>query len=192
MKNTKTSSISTQKLVLSAIMTALVVILQFLSMNMRFSMFSITLTLVPIVLGAALCGVSVGAWLGFVFGIIVLLTGDAHAFLAINVPGTIITVLVKGTMSGLCAGLVYKLLSQKNRYLGVMTAAIVSPIVNTGIFLVGCSVFFMDTITQWANGGNVIQYMLVGLVGINFLIELAINVVLGPVIVRLLDIRKKN
>ncbi|MBQ7794560.1 MAG: ECF transporter S component [Clostridia bacterium] len=192
MKNTKTSSISTQKLVLSAIMTALVVILQFLSMNMRFSMFSITLTLVPIVLGAALCGVSVGAWLGFVFGIIVLLTGDANAFLAINVPGTIITVLVKGTMSGLCAGLVYKLLSQKNRYLGVMTAAIVSPIVNTGIFLVGCSVFFMDTITQWANGGNVIQYMLVGLVGINFLIELAINVVLGPVIVRLLDIRKKN
>lgn len=183
----------TKKLVITAMLTALVVILQFASMNLRFSMFSITLTLVPIVLGAALCGVSAGAWLGFVFGVIVLLTGDAAAFLAVNIPGTIITILVKGTACGLFAGLVYKALSRLNKYLAVAAAALASPIANTGIFLIGCKIFFMPTITEWALGlgfgDNVGKYMIVGLVGINFLIELGINVVLSPVIVRLINIR---
>ncbi len=190
-----TNSQLTKKLVITAMLTALVVILQFVSMNLRFSMFSITLTLVPIVLGAALCGVSSGAWLGFIFGVVVLLTGDANAFLAVNVPGTIITVLVKGTACGLFAGLVYKAFARFNKYIAVAAAALVSPIANTGIFLLGCLVFFMPTITEWAAslgfGDNVGKYMIVGLVGINFLIELAINVVLTPVIVRLLNIRNK-
>lgn len=190
-----TNSQLTKKLVITAMLTALVVILQFVSMNLRFSMFSITLTLVPIVLGAALCGVSSGAWLGFIFGVVVLLTGDANAFLVVNVPGTIITVLVKGTFCGLFAGLVYKAFARLNKYIAVAAAALVSPIANTGIFLLGCLVFFMPTITEWAAslgfGDNVGKYMIVGLVGINFLIELAINVVLTPVIVRLLNIRNK-
>lgn len=190
-----TNSQLTKKLVITAMLTALVVILQFVSMNLRFSMFSITLTLVPIVLGAALCGVSSGAWLGFIFGVVVLLTGDANAFLAVNAPGTIITVLVKGTFCGLLAGLVYKAFARFNKYIAVAAAALASPIANTGIFLIGCLVFFMPTITEWAAslgfGDDVGKYMIVGLVGINFLIELAINVVLTPVIVRLLNIRNK-
>ena len=183
----------TKKLVITAMLTALVVILQFVSMNLRFSMFSITLTLVPIVLGAALCGVASGAWLGFVFGVVVLLTGDAAAFLAVNIPGTIITVLVKGAVCGLFSGLIYKALSRFNTYLAVAAAAVAAPIANTGVFLIGCLLFFMPTITEWAAGlgfgDNVGKYMIVGLVGINFLIELAINVVLSPVILRLINIR---
>ncbi len=189
MNNTQTS---TQKLVLTAIMTALVIILQYVSMSLRFSMFSITLTLLPIVLGSALCGVSAGAWLGFVFGVIVLATGDANPFLAVNTVGTIVTVIVKGTLSGLLAGLMYKYFSRFNRYVGVISAAVTSPIVNTGVFLIGCRVFFMDTITEWAGGEDVFTYMIVGRVGINFMIELATNVIWSPVIVRLLDIRNKH
>ncbi len=183
---------STQKLVMTAIMTALVIILQYVSMSLRFSMFSITLTLLPIVLGSALCGVGSGAWLGFVFGVIVLATGDANPFLAVNVPGTIITVLIKGILSGLCAGLVYKYFSRFNRYIGVISAAVISPIINTGVFLIGCKLFFMDTIVEWAGGGDVLTYMLMVLVGINFIIEFAANVILSPVIVRLLDIKNKH
>lgn len=193
MKNS--NSQLTKKLVITAMLTALVVILQFVSMNLRFSMFSITLTLVPIVLGAALCGVSSGAWLGFVFGVVVLLTGDAASFLAVDIPGTIITVLVKGAVCGLFSGLVYKALSRFNTYIAVAAAAVAAPVANTGVFLIGCLLFFMPTITEWALnlgfGDNVGKYMIVGLVGINFLIELAINVVLSPVIVRLLNIRNK-
>lgn len=158
-------------------------------------MFSITLTLVPIVLGAALCGISSGAWLGFVFGVIVLLTGDANTFLAVSIPGTVITVLAKGTFCGLFAGFIYKLVAKFNKYAAVAAAAVAAPVANTGVFLIGCCIFFLPTITEWAIGlgfgDNVGKYMIVGLVGINFIIELAVNVVLTPVIIRLLNIRNK-
>ncbi len=191
--NTKTS---TKTMVLGAVLTALVVILQFLGAFIKFGPFSISLVLVPIVIGCATCGVSIGAWLGLVFGITVLISGDAAAFLAVNAIGTIITVLLKGTLCGLLAGVVYKALEQKNRYLAVVVAAIVCPLVNTGIFLLGCLVFFLGTIKEWAIGfgfgENVAQYMIFVLVGGNFLVELAMNIVLSPVIVRLLNVREKQ
>lgn len=186
---------TTQVLVLAAILTALVVVLQSMGSFIRFGMFSISLVLIPIVIGAATCGVKIGAWLGFVFGVVVLMSGDAAAFLAISIPGTIITVLVKGTACGLAAGLVYKALEKKNRYLAVIAAAIVCPVVNTGVFLIGSVIFFLDTLAQWGNDGGFAslgEYILFGLVGGNFLFELGSNIVLSPVIVRLLSIRKKQ
>ena len=85
------------------------------------------------------------------FSVMVFITGDAAFFLSLNVIGTIITVLVKGTVAGLCAGLVYKLLVKFNNYLAVLVAAIVCPIVNTGIFLIGCSIFFFKDVSSWAS-----------------------------------------
>ncbi|MDD7393212.1 MAG: ECF transporter S component [Eubacteriales bacterium] len=184
---------STRKLTGLAILTALVVILQFLPIKGPF--FLITLTLVPIVIGSALYGAFAGAWLGFIFGVTVLLSGDAAAFLTINIPGTIATVLVKGTLAGLAAGLVYKLASKVNRYFGVICSALVAPVVNTGIFLLGCRLFFMDTVNGWAAASgyeNVGAYMILSLVGINFLIELGVDLVCSPVILRLINIRKKE
>lgn len=184
---------STRKLTGLAILTALVVILQFLPIKGPF--FLITLTLIPIVIGSALYGAFSGAWLGFIFGVTVLLSGDAAAFLTINIPGTIATVLVKGTLAGLAAGLVYKLASKVNRYFGVICSALVAPVVNTGIFLLGCRLFFMDTVNGWAAASgyeNVGAYMILSLVGINFLIELGVDLVCSPVILRLINIRKKE
>ena len=73
-------------------------------------------------------------------------------------------------------------------------AAIVCPVVNTGIFLLGCQVFFLDTVTQWAalyGFENVGAYMIFGLTGVNFLIELGVDLVLAPVSTRLIRIGKK-
>ena len=186
---------STKNLVLASILTAIVIILQFLGSFIKLGHFSVSAVLVPIVIGVATCGVGVGAWLGFVFGIVVILSGDATPFLAINVPGTIITVLLKGTLCGLFAGIVYKIVAKLNKYAAVAAAAVICPIVNTGIFLLGCLAFFMDTISGWALelgfGGNVAQYMIFVLVGANFLAEMAVNVLLSPAIVRLLNINEK-
>ena len=196
MNNTKTNKMSTNTLVLSAVLTALVVILQFMGSFVKLGPFSVSLVLIPLVIGAATCGALTGAWLGLVFGAIVLISGDAGAFLGVNVLGTIVTVLLKGIACGFFAGLVYKLLERINRYVAVIGAAIVCPLVNTGVFLLGCLVFFMDTVTGWATaaglGGNVAQYMIFGLVGGNFLFELGLNIIISPVIVRLLNIRKKQ
>lgn len=188
---------TTQTMALGAILTALVVVLQFVAILFRtlFPMFpfTITLVLVPIVLGAAVCNTRIAGWLGFVFGIVVLFT-DAATFLAINMPATVLVVLVKGTAAGLAAGFVYRLLEKKNRYLAIGVAAVVCPVVNTGIFLLGCRLFFFETIKSWGLAGgfdNVFAYMILALVGVNFLIELGINVVLSPVIVRVINIQKK-
>ena len=172
--------------------TAIVMVLQFIGSGIRFGTFSISLVLVPIVVGSAVYGWKAGAWLGFVFGLTVLLSGDASPFLAVNIPGTIAVVLVKGIVCGLVAGLIYKLLEKANRYLAVFVAAILCPVVNTGIFLLGCQLFFLETVTQWAGGSqNLATYIFVTLTGVNFLLEVGVNVVLSPVIVRLIRIGKQ-
>ncbi len=195
MTNTEKRKQQTKQLVLGAILTALVIILQFMGSFIRLGMFSISLVLIPIVIGAATCGVKIGGWLGLVFGFTVLISGDAAAFLAIDVAGTIITVLLKGIACGLCAGLVYKVLEKYNRYVAVIAAAIVCPLVNTGVFLLGCFVFFLEAIKEWGTSqgfNNVVKYMFLGLVGGNFFFELGSNIILSPVIVRILNIEIKE
>ena len=187
---------NTKKLTSLAILSALVIILQILAIFLRTVGFAPSLVLVPVVLGAALFGPSAGAWLGFVFGMAVLISGDAAAFLSINAFGTVATVLLKGTAAGYFSGITYKLFERLNKTLAVFASAIVCPHVNTGIFLLGSLVFFLDTIKMWADGAgfgaNWGSYMIIGLVGTNFLFELALNVLLAPTIVRLIDIVKKS
>lgn len=185
----------TKKIVGIGLLTAVVVVLQALAVVIRpTGIFNISLVLVPIVVGAALYGYKAGAWLGFVFSVVVLFT-DTAAFMAISIPGTIITVLVKGTVAGLAAGLVYQALQKKNKVLAALSSAVVCPVVNTGLFLAGCVLFFMDTIKGWASAtgyASAFTYMIFALVGVNFLIELGVNVLLSTTIVRIIEIGKKN
>lgn len=262
---------NTRTLVGLGLLTAIVIVLQFIGAFLKFGTFSISLVLMPIVVGAALYGVFAGAWLGLVFGIVVLLSGDANLFLGINPFGTIVTVLLKGILAGAVSGLVYiglaNLFSKNNateRFatiaaccllliggivllafgisingagntitvldkfelradtfcivcgavlaaLGlilliyvlikkpdlditaaVFVSAAVCPIVNTGIFLIGCRLFFFDTIKEWAGGSDVGTFMIVGLVGFNFILELAINLILSPAIVMLINYGHKS
>ena len=147
MSNTN-SKFNTQALVGMGILTAIVVVLQFIGAFIKFGPFSITLVLAPIIIGAALYGWKAGAWLGAVFGIVVLLSGDAAAFMTVNAPGTVILCILKGTLAGAAAGLVYKALEKVNPWVAVIAAAIVCPVVNTGVFLLGCLVFFLDTVKE--------------------------------------------
>lgn len=185
----------TKKMVGVGLLTAIVVVLQALAVAIRpTGIFNISLVLVPIVVGAALYGYKAGAWLGFVFSIVVLFT-DSAAFMAISVPGTIITVVLKGTLAGLVAGLVYLALEKKNRYVAVVASAIICPVVNTGIFLIGCLVFFLETLNVWgaaAGFESVGSYLIFGMVGVNFLIEMAVNIVLSSVIMRIIRIGKND
>lgn len=186
---------NTKKIVGVALFTAIVVVLQLLGSFIRFGPFSISLVLIPIVVGTALYGIGAGAWLGLVFGVTVLASGDASAFLAVNVPGTIITVLAKGASAGLLSGAVYKLVEKKNKTAATICAAIAAPIANTGVFLLGCLIFFMPTINGWAAAVGIESagtYMITTLVGFNFIFELLVNVVLSPIIVRLIGLGKKE
>ena len=183
------------KMVGTGVLTAVVIVVYLLTMGISVGPFNITFALIPIVVGAALYGWATGGWLGLVFGAMVLFTGGANAFLVINVPGTIITVLVKGAAAGLVPGLIYNALEKKNRWAATICAAAAAPIVNTGIFLLGCLAFFMGTINEWAAGAGIENagvYMVTVFVGVNFLVELGANLLLSSVIVRIVDIVKNK
>ncbi|MBR4172810.1 MAG: ECF transporter S component, partial [Clostridia bacterium] len=180
---------------LASMLTAIVFLLQYFGAAIKIGTFSISTVLIPIVIGAATCGYWVAAWLGLVFGIAVLLSGDASIFLAVSWWGTILTVILKGTACGLVSGIVYKAVKKvSNEFVAVISAAIVCPVVNTGIFLLGCLAFFMDTVAQIAASagweGSIGKFMLVAFVGANFLIEMGVNIFFTPIIVRLLKIKK--
>ncbi|MBE6928532.1 MAG: ECF transporter S component [Ruminococcaceae bacterium] len=162
-----------------AILSAIVVVLQLLGSFIRLGPVSICLVLVPIVVGAAAYGPGAGGILGAVFSIVVLCQPDTSFFYGISVPGTVLTVLTKGILGGWLSGLAYRTLCAKNAYLASVVAAIICPIVNTGIFFLGCLLFFWDGIAE-AFGGDVMHVIITVMIGINFLAEFAVNIIISP------------
>lgn len=180
----KTANIT--RMVGIALMSAIVVVLQLVGSFIRFGPVSVSLVLIPIVVGAAMYGPSAGAVLGGVFSIVVLTQPDTAAFFGISVLGTVVTVMGKGILAGLLSGLVYRALSSKNKLLGVILAAITCPVVNTGLFALGSRVFFWDYISSL--GGAVFLFTV--MIGFNFVAELAANIICAPVILRILHAAK--
>ena len=195
----KTNKKMIQQLVGTAVLAALIVILQLVASGIKIGPFTITLSLVPIILGACLFGPAAGAFLGAVFGGMVCISvvtgadpGGYLMFLELPVL-TLVLCMLKSTVAGLVAGLLSRFI--KNRDLSAILAAVACPICNTGILCIGILAFYNELVTGWAIGAgfsNAIGYVILGMVGINFLVELAINLVLAPVILRILSIVKIN
>ena len=96
-------------------------------------------------------------------------------------------------LAGLAAGYVYKLLEGKNKYLAIMAAAAVAPVVNTGIFIIGCLIFFIGAVRDMAAGAGmgIFGYLIIFFVGLNFVFELIVNVAVAPALSRLTEIAKR-
>ena len=187
----------TRRLTGLALMTAIIVVLQVVASFVKFGPFSITLALAPIIIGAALYGAGAGAWLGAVFGVVVLIACVAgwdmggNILFTANPLLTAALCIVKGAAAGWVSGLVFRGLSSRSPMGASIIAGIVCPVVNTGIFCVGLAVFFYDTLVAWAGGSDLIYYIIFVLTGVNFVLELAINLVLSTVIVRVVGARKR-
>ena len=104
----------TRRLAGLALFTAIVVVLQLLGSFIKVGPFAVSLVLIPIVVGAAVYGVSAGAWLGFVFGVVVtiaVVTGaDQGGYIMFSARPvmTVLVCLIKGTAAGYVAGLLYR------------------------------------------------------------------------------------
>lgn len=177
------------------ILSAVVVVLQLLASVIKLGPFSITFAIMPIVVGGAIYGWEGGAWLGFVFGVIVLMTDPTIPILMeANVHATIVVCLLKGILAGAAAAAVYRLIERKNRWAAIIAASLVCPIVNTSLLVIGFLLFFYDFVMAWAEGmgyTNIALYIVTGMVGWNFLVETGVNLCLSTVIVRVLSIVKK-
>lgn len=185
-----------QRTALLALFTAIVAVLQMLGIAIRFGVFAVSLVGVPIIIGGALMGPLAGAWLGLVFGITVLVSGDAALFLTWNPAATVAIVLLKGTLAGLAAGGVYRLLEKKNSFLAVLAAAVVCPLVNTGVFFLGCMLFFLEDCVQFAANlgitGSGPAVVMTAFIGFNFFFELGLDLVLSGIVDRLIHIGKQS
>lgn len=197
----RTTYSNTQCLVGTAVLVALIIVLQTVGSGIHFGPFTPTLSLVPIIIGAVLYGPLTGALLGLVFSIVVLIAvvsgadaGSAVMFAA-NPIATVALCLVKGTAAGYLAGVVAKRLTSRNLTMGVIISAIVAPVCNTGIFCIGMLLFFRDLLASWgeaAGFSNMFIYIFAGLIGINFIVELLIDIVLSPVIIRIISAVKRS
>ena len=194
----KTLSSKTERLAGLGILTAIIIVLQIISTFVKFGPFSITLSLIPIIVGAAIYGVGAGAYLGAVFSAIVVIMcitgGDVGGAMVWNANPImcLVVCMLKGTLAGFEAGIHYKALEKSNKIVASVVAALVSPIANTGIFIIGLVLFFKDTLALWAGGSDLLYYIVFGLTGVNFLVELGVNIILSPVIVRIIQAVKAN
>ncbi|MBQ8320528.1 MAG: ECF transporter S component [Clostridia bacterium] len=181
------------------ILLALVIVLQVFGGYIKIGTTPLSFVLVPIVLGAILFGPTVGGFLGFAFGLIVLLYGvfglDGFTMVLFNDHPiwTSILCLGKGTAAGVIAGLVYKIVAKKNGYAATFVAAATAPLVNTGLFILG-ALLMSDTLSAnfVADGTTVIYFLVIVCAGINFLIELAINLICSPAIYTVLRVASKG
>ncbi len=192
-----------QRIVGTALLAAIVVVLQLLASTLTIGSFSFALVLIPIVLGAATYGVGTGVILGAVFGLITYIgcingtdPGGNMLFVA-NPFWCALICFGKGALAGVCSALVYRAVAKKAAsarcvFFAVLLAAITAPFVNTGVFLIGMVTFFTDTLRVWAGGTNAFNYMIFTLAGVNFLIELALNIVFVPAICAILRAVKRK
>ncbi len=178
-----------------ALLMALVVVMQFISgLIPPIGGFSFSLVLIPIILGAAAFGWKAGGLLGATFGVVVFINcvtgadpGGAMVFQA-NPILCFLVVMGKGILAGMAAGAAYQLLKGKNPYIAMLAAAVICPIVNTGTFVVCMLLFFIEVLSAWAQGGELVGYILTGLILANFVPELIINVVFSPAGQRILKV----
>ncbi|MBO5756131.1 MAG: ECF transporter S component [Clostridia bacterium] len=195
----------TLRLAQMAMLIALIAVLQILATvfsKMVALPVSITLTLVPIVVGAVLFGPLAGAILGFSFGVIVLITGFTGfdpvtlQSLQFSAVGTSFLVLVKGAAAGAVAGAIAIPFKKKQKmYPAVFSAAILAPLTNTTIYIIGMMTIFQGTWLADADktgGVFVTALLIIGMAIVNFIIELIINIVLAPSAVRIIEAVKKS
>ena len=182
-----------KNLTLLALMTALVAVFQCIGLIIPIGFNVGAFALVPIVIGAAMLGPVAGLWLGFIFGLVVIVTGQASAFYAFGVVQTVIVVLLKGALAGWVSGLTFKLIEKKNSLAAIITSSILCPVVNTAVFTLASFTIFFPGIKGWATGAgaDVISYVFLTLIGANFFVELGICLIFSTVAHRIILIGKK-
>lgn len=192
---------SIKKLVLTAVFMAITAFLQLFASSFTVGTVSFSIVLIPIVICGILVGKMGGFLTGLTFGVITMVGGitGGDVFTATLMQSgtrgfllTSLICLVKASMAGLVSAIVYKALKNTNQFVATICAAATAPIVNTGLFILG-----MLTMTDILNdaflqGGSVIYFLVIGCAGINFIIELLVNLIFAPAIYHLIKAVSKG
>lgn len=183
----------TLRLVELALLAALIILLQTVIVIPLPGSLTLSLVLIPIVVGAILFGPASGALLGGVFGVVVAIMAVqgqlgvlTNMMVAYNPLLTVAICLLKGVAAGWVPGLIAKAF-KSHPMTGTVLAAAAAPIANTGIFTLGMLTVFRSVMMEFAEsigmgGTGALYFAIVVLVGVNFLVEFAANLILSPAI----------
>jgi uncharacterized membrane protein len=204
MENKKRTIFSAKNISYFAVLVALVVVLQIWGSNIKIAGLSLNLALVPIALGAILFGPLFGAILGLICGLIIAVSGITGNepftfFLFSQSPVfTVLLCLLKTGLAGAIAGVAYKLIAKKNRVVAVFVASALVPIVNTGVFAIGCFIIY-DQILAYLGmygldyaGTSAFYVVFVVLITWNFFIELLTSMLLAPAVATVTKVVEKQ
>lgn len=186
------------KMSLVAILIAIMLILGFTPLGtIQMGIFTISLLGIPVAIAACLYGPYFGALIGLVWGTISLIQGitgmdvSGPLLLEYSPIGLVVTCIVPRVLTGYLAGLIYKLNTKwdkKGRLNSIITCGLV-PVFNTVFFMSSYVAFFYFSdlyqssaeylSTQYGvNAFNPILFIVFA-VGINFIVELSVNMVVG-------------
>lgn len=181
----------TRKLVMIAILATVLIVLAELQ-NFIPNVVPVNLGLIPIVVGACIYGPIVGLGLGLLDGVLIILAPATLAsFFQFNPFMTIVVCLLKTGAAGYLAGVMYLVLRKVNKNVACIVASLITPVINTGIFLCFALIFFQDLYLTWMTDStqSVIKYIIAGTLTTNFLLEFVINLVLSPTIARIISMQ---
>lgn len=173
------------------ILTALVVVLQFINNNLPIGMLPFNLAIFPIALGAIMYGPIVGLALGLVDGGMIIMATGTELFMAYNPIATILLCLMKTGLAGLASGFIMMPFRKKNEFLGTILASCAVPIINTGLFILGTFFVFGGAFGHSINGEYFI-FILTGIIGVNFFIEFGVNSALSPALYQVYKVVSKR
>lgn len=177
-----------------AVLVALLIVLQLFASAIP--MFGVTLnfSLIPIVLGGIFFGMWGGGLMGLISGLMTFIItavmgrepSTAFLFQASPVLLTL-TCIGKTTVAGFVAGLLYRIISKKSPLAASYVAALIVPVLNTGLYLLGI-VFMKDAASQFLGTEATAEAVFVAVflvIWLNFVLEVVINVLFAPAICRI-------
>jgi len=191
----------TRKLTYFAILTALTLVLQLVGNQVKIGIVTLNFSLIPIVLCAILLGVWYGTALGAITGLIILLNngilgadGFTNVLFGVQPVVIIFVCILKTALAGALSALIFKWMYKVNKYVGTFLAAGIVPVINTLIFVLGMLLIVPSLVSVGfiAEGANAFTTIIVGFVGLNFVFEFAVNLIVAPAIFRVVTVIDKS
>lgn len=163
----------------------------------------ITFMVIPVVMGAVVMGPGAGMLLGGIFGLTSFyqcvsgLSPFGAALLGLNPFLTFVVCIIPRILIGLFSGLVFKGTKQRGktvRNLGYFLACLVGSVTNTVLFIGLIWVFFgrSDYILGLTGSSTSIITIFSVLAGVNALVEIPVNTILGGAVIKGVDLVVKK
>lgn len=176
---------------LTAVLAAIILLMAFTPLGyLRLGPMSITLLVIPVVIGGMTLGPVRGGFLGAVFGATSLaqcFMGDmtGAAMFAANAAGTVVACFVPRILIGVVAGLLFPFLMKATgkSAIAFIGTAVAGTLTNTIFFVTLVVAFFKNSIL----GGGSFWAIFITFFSVNVAVELAVGVVASAALSAVLD-----